>query len=63
MDLLAEGHPVDRCRHGAEKLQEALDELWPDDADEPEAGLADLSVCPNSQFTVRWPPLQATVAG
>ncbi|KAL4452309.1 hypothetical protein ABPG75_007971 [Micractinium tetrahymenae] len=50
VDLLADGHPVERCRLGAEKLQEALDELWPDDSDEPEKGLQQMQICPGSRF-------------
>jgi hypothetical protein len=41
-----------RCQAGAEKLQEALDEVWPDDREEPEAGLQDMAICPGTPFKV-----------
>ncbi|KAL4857301.1 Sulfhydryl oxidase 1 [Chlorella vulgaris] len=50
MGLLAGSHPVDRCRVGAEGLQGALDQLWPDDADQPTPGLSNLSICPGTPF-------------
>ena len=42
-----------RCAAGAERLQEALDELWPDDQDQPSKGLGDLQICPGTTFKVR----------
>ena len=45
--------PVNRrCQAGAEKLQEAVDEVWPDDREEPEAGLQDMAICPGTPFKV-----------
>lgn len=35
---------------GAEKAQEALDVLWPDDTDEPEQGLQQVQICPGAKF-------------
>ncbi|KAL4441288.1 hypothetical protein ABPG77_011525 [Micractinium sp. CCAP 211/92] len=60
VDQLADGHPVERCRQGAEKLQEALDELWEDDQDEPEKGLQQLQICPGTPFK-EWQSCRGTL--
>lgn len=50
VDLLADNHPLDRCGRGAEAVQGALDQLWPDETDEPAGGLQELNICPGTDF-------------
>jgi len=44
-------------------VQEALDELWPDDQDEPLKGLQQLQICPDTRFKVRAGPEGMRVVG